>query len=67
MGCCNSNRPAAALPPAFALPSAPSHSDSVHLLLIKAYREKNAPLALSLLPPTPKVPNTSTTSLASTV
>lgn len=49
MGCCNSNRPAAALPPAFALPSAPSHSDSVHLLLIKAYREKNAPLALSLL------------------
>lgn len=48
MGCCNSNRPAASLLP-LAFPSAPSHSDSVHLLLIKAYREKNASLALSLL------------------
>ncbi len=50
MGCCNSNRPATSLAPLTSLlPAAPNHSDSVHLLLIKAYREKNASLALSLL------------------
>ena len=50
MGCCSSNRPSNSLPSGISdLPLPPRHSDSVHLLLIKAYREKNASLAISLL------------------